>query len=142
MKRIAFVGFLALVLFSCNKNQKASKKLDGTWDASKITLSIETGGGEVSFDALAIDPDAYGILSFTNCNLKSGDFCEASVDIKIADNHVNSNSEYRVIDDGTILVVKDSTGLNNIEIQELNDDFCKLYWIRDEGKITLELEKR
>jgi hypothetical protein len=91
---------------SCNKDQAAVKKLDGTWNASQMNFS-ESG---LTFDLIGLG----GTSSFTfnNCKLKKDEWCSGSNTLTMPEllggETETTNYEYRVLGDGTQLEIKDS----------------------------------
>ncbi len=107
---IFLVTVMLIALTSCNKNQKAVKVLDGSWELIKINdNAIVAEDGET--------------VTFSSCKLKKEEFC--SVVTKFADGDVD-NGEYKVGDDGETLIVKDIIGTLTVElkavINELSND--------------------
>ncbi|HIP35707.1 MAG TPA: hypothetical protein EYG85_02520 [Crocinitomix sp.] len=105
MRRILFF-VITIVVFSCDKNQKAVKRLDGNWKAIEV---IETNG------ALAEDLVSQGMLftfNFSNCKLKNDEFCEYS--LTTTDNTVGVNATtiekgfYKVVNDGNTMITTDA----------------------------------
>lgn len=82
---------LLITLSSCNKDQRAVKRLNGQWESVKI------GGFSIPNTH-----ESYHTLSFNECKLKDNDYCE--VTIKDTENSVKTL--YRVENDGTRLVYK------------------------------------
>lgn len=92
MKKISvlFTICIFLVLASCNKDQEAVKKLDGTWE-------------EVSINGTAVPDSSKGSYNFENCKLKTEEYCTAVY--TSADGNALT-SEYQVKEKGTILALK------------------------------------
>jgi hypothetical protein len=95
MKKV-FFGMLAIVLLvaiaSCNKDQRAVKRLSGEW-----TL-IKAGGFDVS-----ADNELAQTMSFNECSLKDNEYC----DVTITNSEGSETTKYRVTDKGETLVYKD-----------------------------------
>mgnify|MGYP007077387048 CR=1 FL=1 len=117
MKKIVFVSLalIALVVVSCNKDQKAVKELEGTWEISKQ-------------DGQTVADSNKFTIKFEACKLKKDEWCSYT---QTSNDGYSYSSDYKVIDDGTTLVqsVTDSTK-GNIElsstIDELTDSKLKL----------------
>ncbi|MEX1001892.1 MAG: hypothetical protein WDZ35_07245 [Crocinitomicaceae bacterium] len=89
MKKLFYVAtlILAVAVVSCSKDQRAVKKLDGTWE-------------EVSFDGQTVPDSSKGQVTFTNCKLKKEEWCPATY----TDSDGNSDTwDYKVTGDGTTL---------------------------------------
>ena len=100
MKRalIATTFFIGLILVSCNKDQSAVKKLDGTW------LLVEQDGSAI--------PDSSQIsYTFTSCKLKSEDYCPATLTYP---NNSSENFEYKVSNKGETMTWKSDDGNGNV----------------------------
>ncbi|MCH2234964.1 MAG: hypothetical protein MK078_11995 [Crocinitomicaceae bacterium] len=141
MKKLLFFAFLAVAMIACDKNQRAVKKLEGTWNATKALTTEPTFG--LTIDLLG-DP-VNGSMSFTfeNCKLKDDEWCNVSSTISVFGDTESDNSLYKVTNDGTQIEVLDSAGTANIiTIQELTNTEMKATWIDDETTIEMELEKQ
>jgi hypothetical protein len=141
MKQIVMIAVIALIAVSCNKNQKAVKKLDGSWNATEFTVTT-TG---ITIDAFALDLFTSLNYSFDGCKLKKDEFCNVTITI-VADGETDTDiGLYTVIDDGVTLQIQDdATAADNInmEIIELSNSTLKLKQIEDEGtedELTLNL---
>lgn len=93
MKKFAFGLFAltAVALVSCNKDQSAVKKLDGKWLLEKVDDT------EISFD------DA-PVVTYDACKLKKDEWCTATTTYP---NDSTSTQEYKVIEDGTVIVTRE-----------------------------------
>ncbi|MFK8037761.1 MAG: hypothetical protein AB8B74_05685 [Crocinitomicaceae bacterium] len=98
MNKGIFIVFALTALFSCNKDQKVVRTLDGKWLASSFV---------VSSDQLSVDWVKAGItykMQFTKCELKDEESCDAIITASSAGvNPEISNAEYRVYNDGTLI---------------------------------------
>ena len=86
MLSFAFV----LLAVSCNKNQKAVKNLDGSWN-----LTFQDGE--------KVEEDDKLIYTFDNCKLKKDEYCTLTIE----DNESKETASYKVDDDGETLVLRD-----------------------------------
>lgn len=109
MKNVLLVLSMAvfMVLASCNKDQKAVKTLDGTWEVSTVN----------GFPVPA-SSEAYHKYTFSNCKLKDDEYC----DVKYQDNYETSNFLYKVSEKGTKLTFKVGTDEISFTIVELEKD--------------------
>lgn len=100
MKKIMILSaFVAgLLLVSCNKDQSAVKKLDGSWKM-------------VEQDGDAIPAEAQNTYNFTSCKLKNDEYCPAS--LTYPDQTVE-NFEYKVTGDGEMMTWKTDDGQGNV----------------------------
>ena len=69
MKKLFFIPLAALLLFSCNKDQAAVKKLDGTWNVTEAIAVTSVGSVSVPNDIL--EGEAVYTLTFNACKLKN-----------------------------------------------------------------------
>ena len=83
---------LLVAIASCNKDQRAVKRLSGEW-----TL-IKAGGFDVS-----ADNELAQTMSFNECSLKDNEYC----DVTITNSEGSETTKYRVTDKGETLVYKD-----------------------------------
>ncbi|NOQ73406.1 MAG: hypothetical protein GQ574_15480 [Crocinitomix sp.] len=132
MKRILMIAAMALIAVSCNKNQKAVKTLDGTWNATSV---VGISGG-VTVDLFALGVFTSFTYTFDGCKLKDDEFCGITITI-VADGDTDTNTGlYTVIDDGLTLQMKDdlaSTELISMEIVELTKSELKLRQVEGAG---------
>ncbi len=100
MRNFIYLAILgtSLIMASCNKNQKAVKMLDGTWEITKI-------------DGSSFDPGSSITLNFSKCKLKKDDYCDV-VYTEIEPGYPNYTEafRYKVIDDGKKMEFKFSEG--------------------------------
>lgn len=121
MKRLLLVSFgLALLLASCNKNQRQVKRIDGKWNVVEATIQ---GYG-------TSDPDI--IYEFEFCRLKKDDFCEFSVH-NFSTDEVRSGI-YSIDDDGKTLTmtISDGFGFSYREYTIVRSSFGKLILENDD----------
>ena len=140
MKKLLFLVFAVAVLIACDKNQRAVKKLEGTWNATKA-LTSDAGTG-ISLDIIGFGA---GSMSFTfdNCKLKDDTWCNVSSTITIFGDTEMNTSMYKVTNDGTQIEVLDSAGTTDvITIQELTDSEMKATLVDGTTTIEMELEKQ
>lgn len=126
MKKLLFVAiaFAGLALVSCNKDQAAVKKLDGTWNATAAT-SV-TGG--VSIDLLTTG-SSY-TMTFNSCKLKKDEWCTGSVAVGFGGATLTSDVVYKVTGDGTVLTSQDhadstasAESMNIVELSKTDATF-------------------
>ena len=85
---VLFIG--AMTFVSCNKDQKAVKKLSGSWE-------------EVSIDGTPVPEDEKGVTVYNDCKLKNDEYCTGTY----TDSEGNSEAfEYKVTGDGSVLTQK------------------------------------
>ena len=105
-KNFFMAATMALVFVSCNKDQAAIKKLDGTWNANQMNFS-ENG---LTFDLIGLGGSS--TFTFNNCKLKKDEWCDGSNTITmpalLGGETESTNYEYRILGDGTQLEIKDS----------------------------------
>ena len=119
MKNLLFlaIAFTGLTLSSCNKDQAAVKKLDGTWNVTEYTLE----SGWVSVDVLTGGIDY--ALAFENCKLKKEEWCSMSTTATLGAITSTTTQVYQVSGDGTVLESKEdaaSSGSATMTIVELS----------------------
>lgn len=130
---------VALITVACNKDQKAVKRLDGTWNA---TSYLETYNG--TSEEYIVDGFQFK-MAFDNCKLKDDEFCSIIMTETYDGSSFSYAMEYRVVAGGTSLELRglDSPSeLTNFKIEEFKKD--KLVLLLDEGDgdtITLTMEK-
>lgn len=115
MKKLffAFTLFAAtMTITSCNKNQKAVKKLEGDWE-------------QVSVDGVTVPDSSKITLHFELCKLKKDEWCEMSS--TEADGTSSGTYFYKVTNDGEYLTQKISDPTKGTiemggNIVELTDD--------------------
>ncbi|NOQ71406.1 MAG: hypothetical protein GQ574_05370 [Crocinitomix sp.] len=101
---------IALMAVSCNKNQAAVKKLDGTWKATSINYT-EDG---VTVDILEAGFITSATYVFDGCKLKNDEFCNLTTTFVTSLGTNTSTDVYNVINDGVTLQVKDEMGSTDI----------------------------
>lgn len=119
MKKLLFVAVAVsgLVLVSCNKNQSAVKKLDGTWT---VTKAASTTGG-ITYDPIA-SGDATQTMTFTACKLKTDEWCTMTTTTNITGWPESTESDvYRVTGDGMTLETKDDAASTEIWTMTINE---------------------
>jgi len=135
MNKVLVILSVALLLFSCNKNQSAVKKLDGTWKATKY---------KVTEDGVSADLIATGWINsltaiFDGCKLKEDEFCNVTTTVDTDFGNETDTGLYTVVSDGTELQMKDdpsSTTIHTIEIVELTKTTLKTKDTDEEGTVT------
>ena len=136
MKKIAIFIFLTLLVFSCNKNQSAVKKLDGEWNVTKFASS-ENG---VTTDL--IGPNFAMKYKFDNCKLKDNEYCNfttyTTVTILGISLTTNTTDLYTVKNDGTVLEVKNDSITDTWNIKELTKKNLTVEQVK--GNVTNHIE--
>ncbi|MCG8577000.1 MAG: hypothetical protein MI810_19120 [Flavobacteriales bacterium] len=145
MKRILMIAAIALVAVACNKNQQAVKKLEGTWDITKLEFEQDLFGTPITVDL--VDLGGSGSMTFDGCKLKKDEWCNVSTTLHdpIQDTTITTVSLYRVTNDGTVLETKENdtaSTINIITIVELTDTDLKANWTQDGVPVDGELKKR
>ncbi|UKN01869.1 hypothetical protein K6119_19280 [Paracrocinitomix mangrovi] len=133
---LAFVG---VTLVSCNKDQAAVKKLDGSWNATKMVAS----GGGFTIDIIGAGGSAE--WTFNSCKLKNDEWCTGSATLNFLGDTDTENYVFRVTGDGTTLETKehaDSTDVSSIQIIELTKSNCVLKQVDGDSTTDIELEKK
>lgn len=146
MKKMKFtlMGFaVALVMFSCSKDQAVVKDLEGNW---KISSYKENGKSE---DITFVSQFTY---NFTSCKLKKEDVCPASISTTQLGVNLTQNFSYSISEKGTILTMTQLStvtsvgGLSNTEnctsnctesytIAEHSDTKIVLTDVEDDGDV-------
>lgn len=101
---------LMFVVASCNKNQAAVKKLDGTWQ-----LTHENGQ--------PVDADDIVKLTFTKCKLAKDEYCTLTFTTIFLGQTFTSSAMYLVMDKGETMEIKytsqGQTSIDRFKIKEL-----------------------
>jgi hypothetical protein len=119
---------LAFAVVSCNKDQRAVKRLDGKWKLSKYN-------GQTVPEAQA------AVLTFSSCKLKTDEIC----DVTLQNGSQVQSYKYLVKNDGTTLVTKNAAGtvtLQELTIETLDKTNLKLSYTEDGEKTTMEYLKQ
>lgn len=140
MKKVLMIAAIALLAVACNKNQRAVKKLDGTWSATEY---------KVSEDGVTVDWMEEGFINsltmvFEGCKLKDDEFCKVTVTIVTEFGSDSEEDLYRVTNDGTTLETKDdvsATTIHAMEIVDLSGSYLELKEEDDGQTIVIKLEK-
>lgn len=130
MKKLFFLGLLALLFVACNKNQKAVKKLDGEWNAVSYVVTYDG----MSEDYLVTEGFGFTI-KFDNCKLKKDNFCTSTwTQTYPGEAPYVMLVDYRVTSEGESLEFRDPeypSELIVMTIVELTND--KLVFTLDDG---------
>jgi len=119
MKKILMIALIAIAAISCNKDQKAVKKLDGEWKATKF---IDADEPAVNYAAV-IDIR----VIFTECELKDDDYCTMTTKVTFDGDTQTETGLFKVSGDGTTMEFKGSDGtIETFEITELSKDEFKM----------------
>ena len=132
MKKILMIAAIALLAVACNKNQKAVKKLDGSWEQTSFKIFYSG----TSFELVGTEGFPTTTYTFENCKLKDDEFCNGTITQANESGSVTDAILYRVTDDGTTLEYKDDTSSDTVEkitIEELSKEEATL-------KIALDFE--
>lgn len=138
MKNLIFLSIAcsALFMFSCNKDQAAVKKLDGSWTVTKM---VSTNGG-VSFDFIASGGGG-AAFTFVECKLKKDEWCTGTSSTTIFNVTTTNEQVYRVTGDGTTLETKEdvnSSTVTTTTIDELTKTNLKMSSV--DGNTTTVIE--
>lgn len=137
MKKLLFVACVVLVMVSCNKNQKAVKKLGGTWLVTKYEI---TDNNETK-DYIPLLKEMK--LTFDNCKLKDNEYCIISSKEVALNGDVEEDSDvYTVKQDGTVLEIGIDSNASTIKITELTKTNCVLDWTEDSLIAHIEMKKQ
>lgn len=120
MRNVVMLSTLMLmfIVAGCSKDQRAVKRLDGTWQ-----LTEENGN--------AVDANEVSKITFSNCKLKKDEYCTISFSYSVFGQTFSANGEYLVTDKGETLEVK-TTSSNTTTIQR--------FVIKELTKSTLIIE--
>lgn len=142
MKQTGLLIILGLAFFvlSCDKNQKAVNKLEGSWKATNyIWTDVEEGGAS---DDIVAGEDAM-TMTFEDCKLKSGNGCKAVwVITDLIDGVVTTidYDSYKVSDDGkTLEFYSDSWDDETWAVTELTKSNLKLQQFNSSGEFQIDL---
>ena len=122
-KTIWAFAVVGLLLISCNKNQKAVKKLDGTWTATEM----KTSTGSFSIDLMELGADM--VVTFNACKLATDEWCDMSMTLTLFESTETASGIFQVIDDGKTIISKehpDSSMFQELIIIELKKKTMKL----------------
>ncbi|MEX1001894.1 MAG: lipocalin family protein [Crocinitomicaceae bacterium] len=112
MKKLFLLATIALgvAVISCNKDQQAVKKLDGSWE-------------EVSIDGTAVPDSSKGTLTFESCKLKNDTYCNATYTYSDGD---KEDYTYKVSGKGTTLSMKyEDPNFGSFELISTIDELTK-----------------
>lgn len=135
------IAAIALLAVSCSKDQKTVNRLDGTWKANRFFVTTDLGSG----DALALGVITEATYTFSDCKLKTDEWCTGSSSITYAIGDKDTDSYlYRVTEKGTVLETKDdnsSITINRIEIIEMTKTTLKVKQTDEDQTIEISLDK-
>lgn len=143
MKKVLFSGILLLTLLACNKDQKAIKKMDGNWNATKYKITDSDPDFTFSIDFASGEGVSYS-ASYDECKLKDDEWCTYTETQTILGDPDTFSGFYRVTKDGTVLELKDTEASTDIEawdIVELSKDEIKLNYVNGTETGILEMTK-
>ena len=140
MKKILMIVAIAVLAVACNKNQKAVKQLDGTWN---VTSWMDTWDG-ASEEYIE---DGYSMtMLFNNCKLKDDEFCDVVLTEVSGSESDSYAMEYRVAGYGTSLELRDTdypSELTYLKIEEFTKENLTLVADYGDGdKTTIVLAKK
>ncbi|MEO9531827.1 MAG: hypothetical protein ABJG68_13685 [Crocinitomicaceae bacterium] len=118
MKKLLFVAVAisGMMLVSCNKNQAAVKKLDGSWTVT----SAKTTDGSFTYDGVAAG-DYTQSMTFTACKLKTDEWCTMSSTTTWGNLTDTESDVFRVTGDGMTLESKDDDTSSTIWSMTINE---------------------
>jgi len=134
MKKVLLIATITISIFSCDKNQKSVKTLDGNWNVTSIKYT-EDGVSEEY-----VESGSTFKMSFDGCKLKDDEYCVMTSTSTYGAISEIESSVYRVTADGTKLEIKDSLTSSSseiIEIVELDKENLKLKQV--DGTETTEI---
>ena len=112
MKNVLLFSTLMLMFFvsSCNKDQRAVRILDGTWQLTKINGN-------------AVEANIIYKLSFTKCKLRKDEYCTIKEEFSLAGSSSTGIGEFLVTDKGETLelrfTISGTTMIERYKIKEL-----------------------
>ena len=118
MRKLLFVAVAisGLMLVSCNKDQAAVKKLDGSWTVT----SAKTTDGAFTYDGVAAG-DYTQSMTFTACKLKTDEWCTMSSTTTWGNLTDTETDVFRVTGDGMTLESKDDDTSSTIWSMTINE---------------------
>lgn len=111
MKKFLFGLLVASLLVSCSKEQRTVNKLEGEWTVVSAKIGDENGS--------TTDEDASGFIKFEKCKLKTDDFCQYSYNIVTDIGTFAGSAEYKVIEEGEMILVRDDATDSSVEQQDI-----------------------
>ena len=129
---------LVLGLASCNKDQKAVKKLDGSWKATSYLITDD--GVSVDY----VDQGLELTMTFDNCKLKDDEWCNLTQVLVFQGDTETDMALYKVQGDGTQMIWKDSetsTSTTTLSITELTKSNLTIVSTEDGETASLVFEK-
>jgi len=137
MKKTLLIASLLLVLVACNKNQKAVRKLDGSWIVTKYQIS----DGTQTLDYVSLFKEIK--FTFENCKLKKNETCTGTIEITDLNGTVETSTEqYLVKDDGNVLQFNSSPSADDYKIDELTRTKLILSKTDNDGTLIYEFKKQ
>ena len=146
MRKILVITAVILIAVSCDKDQRAVKKLDGRWDATKMLVGDE-GGKSVDIIALGSTVE----YVFDGCELVDNEFCDVSVSTTTligTDTLVPTEiieGKFKISGNGSIMTITDTEKTDStyrtFEILELKKKTCSLKQTSGSGNIEVDLVK-
>jgi len=136
MKRILIIILVTISTFSCNKDQNASKLLDGTWEVTRLFITKNNISEIIEHNHIT--------MTFDNCVLKDSTYCSMSRSQLFNNTNFTYSGLYKISDKGTTLTVTDQFTESFDEyyfIYELSIDRLILIQTDGDMDITYEFEK-
>jgi len=145
MKKLFVLALVVVAAVACNKDQQAVKKLEGTWNMTKMETTVDLLGTPVTIDVIGLGGS--GTMTFTNCKLKNDEWCNVSTTFTFPDEDPEESVDlYRVTGDGTMLEVKESDTSSTITamtiIELTKEDLKVTFTDADLGDVEAELKKQ
>lgn len=118
MKKLFFFAVMLLfVSVGCNKDQKAVKTLDGTWQL-------------VSENGVPVEGTYVQKVAYSNCKLKKDEYCNVTVTISDLGDNLSFSGQYKILDKGETMETKftifGETTISRAKITELTKSVLKI----------------
>ena len=101
MKKLLTIALLALIAFSCDKDQKVVKQLDGTWKATSYVVTSDGVSEDYTTSGLVFT------MEFNDCKLKKDEFCNLRITQQYGSDVDIQDLEYRVEGNGSSLELRE-----------------------------------
>ena len=147
MKKTLFILLLIIISISCNKNQKAVRKLDGKWELESTEVSTPSSQGSV---VSMPNEGSRQVYEFNSCKDIYNKYCTSSYITYELDENGNEITEsielavFKIIGDGNRIEMKsNSSDIQSITliITELNKDDLILMTYFDTQQIKYYFKK-
>ena len=122
MKKILIINlfFVALIISSCSKDQKAVNQLKGEWEETEWNYSISFLGFNQSE---TIDPPEKRVYTFEKCKVKN-EYCNGTLTIE---NSTNQYFTYTVQDEGETIEFVNNDGILIFELEKIDRNTRKIH---------------